>query len=70
VDHKTAVELLTTEKYVLGELSPAERDEFEEHLSDCHRCMEDLATVEMFVANGRAVFSEQDAAGVSQKKSS
>lgn len=68
MDHKTAVQSLATEKYVLGELSPAKRDEFEEHLSDCQRCMEDLATAEMFVANGRAVFAEQAAGGVREKK--
>jgi Putative zinc-finger len=67
VDHKAAVQSLATEKYVLGELSPAERDEFEEHLSDCQRCMEDLSTAEMFIANGRAVFAEH-ATAVPQKK--
>jgi anti-sigma factor RsiW len=55
MDHKTAVRSLATERYILGELSPAERDEFEEHLSDCPECMEDVSTAEMFVANSRAV---------------
>jgi|GEM_PF-4992781 len=31
--------------YVLGALSPAERHAFEEHLSQCHPCRDDLASV-------------------------
>ena len=31
--------------YVLGALSPAERHAFEEHLSHCHPCRDDLASV-------------------------
>jgi hypothetical protein len=68
VDHEKAVQSLATERYILGELSPGERDEFEEHLSDCPKCMEDVSTAEMFAANSRAVFADQAMAGVPQKK--
>jgi hypothetical protein len=68
MDHKTAARSLATERYILGELSPAERDEFEEHLSDCPECMEDVSTAEMFVANSRAVFADQTTTSVPEKK--
>ena len=31
--------------YVLGALSPIERHAFEQHLSQCHPCRDDLASV-------------------------
>ncbi len=31
--------------YVLGALSPTERRAYEEHLSRCHQCRDDLASV-------------------------
>jgi hypothetical protein len=40
--HDEAVRILATEKYLLGELSPELRDQFEEHLFDCQRCAFDL----------------------------
>src|SRR5215831_15548117 len=59
MDHKTAVRLMAAEGHVLGILSASERDEFEEHLADCSRCLEDLWLATAFVANARAVFRER-----------
>jgi hypothetical protein len=59
MDHQTAVKLQATEKYILGELTAAEREEFEEHLSDCSRCMEDTHTADVLAANIRAVFHDR-----------
>jgi anti-sigma factor RsiW len=67
VDHKTAVQSLATERYILGELSPAERDEFEAHLSDCQQCMEDVSATDLFIANCRAVFADQAGAAIPKK---
>jgi hypothetical protein len=61
MDHETAVKLQATEKYVLGELTGVERDEFEEHLADCSRCMEDVQAADIFAANTRAVFQDRAA---------
>lgn len=61
MDHEMAVRLQASEKYLLGELAPAERDAFEEHLADCSRCMEDLWTADVFAANARAVFEDRAA---------
>jgi hypothetical protein len=69
MDHQTAVRLQASEKYLLGELPPAERDEFEEHLADCSRCMEDVGAADVFAANARAVFEDR-AAGVKLRQAS
>jgi hypothetical protein len=59
MDHETAVRMHAIERYILGDFSVAERDEFEEHMSDCPRCMEDLAVTDVFAANARAVFEDR-----------
>jgi hypothetical protein len=59
MNHETASGMKAAERYVLGDLPPAERDDFEEHLSDCSRCMEDVWTGELFRANARAVFQDR-----------
>ena len=40
---------------MLGELPPAERDEFEEHLADCRMCMQEFGAMDIFAANASAV---------------
>jgi Putative zinc-finger len=59
MNHETASGMKAAERYVLDELPPAERDAFEEHLSDCSRCMEDVWADELFRANARAVFQDR-----------
>ena len=59
MDHEAAIKSQAAERYMLGELSMAERDAFEEHLADCSRCMEDAATLDAFAANARAEFAAQ-----------
>jgi len=62
MDHRTAVETHTPERYVLGELLPLEREEFEEHMADCSVCMNEVAAADVFAANATAVFEEEAAA--------
>jgi hypothetical protein len=61
MNHETATQLQASERYVLGQLTPVERDEFEDHLADCSFCMEDVSATEMFAANARAVFQDKAA---------
>ena len=56
MDHSEALRLQLAEKYVLGELSPALRDEYEEHYFDCQECAADLKAAVAFVDAGRATF--------------
>src|SRR5260370_19176070 len=56
MDHSEALRLQAAEMYVLGELSPALRDEYEEHYFDCQECAADLKATVAFVDAGRATF--------------
>ncbi len=42
MEHQDAIQLGAAEKYLLGELTTAQRDEFEEHFFDCRECAADL----------------------------
>jgi hypothetical protein len=59
MDHNAAVNLGAPERYVAGDLSQAERDEFEAHFADCRPCMNDVWTASAFAANARAVFEDR-----------
>ncbi len=55
MDHNEALRLHAVEKYVLGELPPSLRDEFEEHFFECQECALDVNEAAEFVDNVRAV---------------
>jgi len=55
MDHNEALRLQAAEKYVLGELPPPLRDEFEEHFFDCQECALDVTATAGFVNNVRNV---------------
>ncbi len=55
MDHNEALRRHAVEKYVLGELPPSLRDEFEEHLFECQECAQDVKAAAEFVDNVRAV---------------
>lgn len=59
MDHETAVRTRVAERYVLGELPPAERDWFEGHYFDCVDCADDVRSGMVFAANTRAVCRER-----------
>jgi anti-sigma factor RsiW len=56
MDHNEALRLRAVEKYVLGELPPSLRDQFEEHFFECQECALDVKTTAGFVDNARAVW--------------
>jgi hypothetical protein len=59
MDHETAIRTKSSERYAIGDLSSSERDEFEEHFSDCTQCMDDVSLASTFAANAKAVFRER-----------
>ena len=63
MDHNAAVKLGAPERYVAGDLSQTERDEFETHFADCRPCMNDVSTASAFAANARAVFQDRQSPG-------
>jgi len=61
MDHTTVVREKTTVKYLLNELDPALRDEFEEHYFDCVECAQDVSAGSEFVEQSKVVLAESDA---------
>jgi hypothetical protein len=60
MDHNEAVRQNATERYLLDELDPEIRDQFEEHLFDCQDCALDLRAGAMFVEQSKVLLSEGD----------
>src|SRR5215471_14931166 len=61
MDHEQAVRQKATERYLLNELDPGLRDEFEEHLFDCQDCALDVRAAAMFVEQSKAILAEPPA---------
>ena len=59
MDHSEAVRLQAAEKYVLGELPQAIREEYEEHYFDCAECALDLKAAVVFVDTSREVLRSE-----------
>jgi len=53
MDHAEAVRSNTAERYLLGELTPAARVEYEEHFFGCVECAQDLQACAAFVDAAR-----------------
>ena len=53
MEHTEAVNQYAVEKYLLGELSPEERNAFEEHYFGCEECSVDLRAATVFIAQSR-----------------
>jgi len=49
MNHEEAARLSLVEKYLLDELPPELRDEFEEHYFDCRECADDLRATAVFL---------------------
>src|ERR1700751_56088 len=58
MDHKEAVRQNATERYLLDELDPELRDQFEEHLFDCQDCALDVRAGAMFVEQSKVILAE------------
>ncbi len=54
MDHTEALEQMATERYLLDELTPDQREAFEEHLFDCQECALDLRAGTAFVQEAKA----------------
>src|ERR1700682_4145887 len=59
MDHNQAARIQAPARYLLGELTLPEREDFEEHFFTCRECADELRTGAMFAANARAVFRDQ-----------
>src|SRR5262245_45750460 len=59
MDHEEALRIQAPEKYLLGEFSDLERDQFEEHFFSCRECAGEVRAGAVCEANGRAVFADE-----------
>jgi hypothetical protein len=56
MDHNHITQHLTVERYLLDELTPEVRDEFEEHFFDCQECATDLRATAAFMDAAKREF--------------
>src|SRR5216684_5929858 len=61
MDHNQALQLQAAVKYVLGELSQVQRDEYEEHYFDCAECAVDIKALATFADTTREVLRQERA---------
>src|SRR5258706_13906018 len=66
MDHNEAIQLQVAVKYVLGELSPVQREEYEEHYFDCSECASDLKAAATFVDAAREVLRQETASSLAK----
>ncbi|HEY6292506.1 MAG TPA: hypothetical protein VI455_13240 [Terriglobia bacterium] len=66
MQHTDADRTLAPERYLLGEMSSTEIEEFEEHLFLCQECAEAVKTGATFADNARAVFKDEAAVAAFQ----
>ena len=59
MDHDMVVRQKMTESYLLGELDPETRDEFEAHFFECPECALDVHAGAMFVEQSKVVLAEK-----------
>lgn len=58
MDHNEAVQEMAVERYLLDELTPELREQFEEHLFDCSECSLDLRAGSLFVQEAKVQLPE------------
>lgn len=68
MNHDQAVELQLAVKYVLGELPPVQRDEYEDHYIDCPKCAKDVHIATAFADTAREVFRQEAESKVLSRK--
>jgi len=62
MDHDVVVRQKMTERYLLGELDPDARDEFEQHFFDCPDCALDVRAGSLFVEQSKVVLAKKSEA--------
>jgi anti-sigma factor RsiW len=68
--HEDAIPTQAAERYLLGEMSPEEREVYEDHCFTCEACGNELATTAAFVANARVVLASPEPAGADLRNQS
>ena len=61
MEHNEAIRQMMVEKYLLDELSPESREEFEAHFFECRECAEDLRTGAVLIENFKSALAQETA---------
>jgi hypothetical protein len=67
MDHVTALNERSAERYVLGEMSSVETEQFERHFFECEECALAVEEGQVLAANARAVLSEAEPEALSEE---
>jgi len=59
MDHAEALKLKATERYFLGEMTPVEREAYEDHYFSCTECALDVKTTAALMDNAREIFRKE-----------
>src|ERR1700679_417734 len=72
MNHSEAVTQMAAERYLLDELGPDVRDEFEEHLFDCPECVVDVRAGDMYLREAkvqlRALVADDEARAARERE--
>ena len=68
MNHDEAVQEMATQRYLLEELSPEEKDSFEEHMFDCQECAMDVRSAMAFLSEAKAQLPEVTRASAEGKE--
>jgi hypothetical protein len=61
MDHNEAIRLMGAEQYLLRELSPELREQFEEHFFECSECANDVRAGAIFLEQSKAILASDAA---------
>ena len=72
MDHAEAIQTQAAEKYLLGEFSATQQEEFAEHFFDCDECAKDVRLTALFMDTAKRVMAADlgDKPNLTVKKSS
>jgi hypothetical protein len=59
MDHQEALRLTATERYLMEDLSPELREQFEEHFFECSDCALDLRATSAFIEQTKRILGEK-----------
>ena len=62
MNHDEAIRLMGAEQYLLNELSPELREQFEEHFFECVECANEVRAGALFLEHSKAIFAGDTAA--------
>jgi hypothetical protein len=58
MDHTESIRLMAAEKYLLAELAPEQREQFEEHFFECQECALDVRAGAALVEHSKVLLAE------------